>query len=94
MFIYLNNSVSGLLVYGIVLSFFIVLTYVYMKHTDDFTLSATRSLFATIVIATLFYYMGRIYNVSLFDGNILLMLIVVSGISASVLYFYRHQING
>lgn len=92
-FIYVNTNVSGLLVYSIILAFFIVLSYVFIKRTDDVTLSLTRSLFATTMISIIFYYMGRSYNLSLFSGSFLIAMIFMLTISIAILYYQRNQVT-
>lgn len=92
--IYANNNVNGLLVYGMVLTIFIVLSYVFIKKTDDVNLSLTRSLFISVIISIIFYYMGRTYAVTLFSGTILIFMIIILVSSIGTLYFYRNRLNG
>jgi hypothetical protein len=92
--IYTNVNVKGFLIYVFVLAFFIVLTYVFIKRTDDVPLSLVRSTFATTMISILFYYMGKSYGVDLFNGNFLVTMILVLAFSIGALYYNRHQVNG
>ena len=92
--IYTNVNVSGFLIYAFVLAFFIVLSVVFIKRTDDVPLSLTRSLFATTMVSMLFYYMGRSYGVDLFSGSFLVTMILILTFSIGALYYNRHQVNG
>lgn len=89
--IYYNNAVSGLFVYSIVLLIFIVLAYVYIKKTDDVGLSLTRALFASTIVAILFYYMGRMFGFDLFSGIILMAMVIGVVVSTATLYYYRNR---
>lgn len=92
-FVYVNSNVSGLLVYMLVLAFFIVISFVFIKRSDDITLSLTRSLFATTIVSIIFYYMGRNYGIDLFSGSFLIAMILGLVISVSVLYYQRNQVT-
>jgi len=92
--IYTNVNVSGFLIYAFILAFFIVLSVVFIKRTDDVPLSLTRSLFATTMVSMLFYYMGRSYGVDLFSGSFLVTMILILTFSIGALYYNRHQVNG
>lgn len=89
--IYYNNAVRGMFVYAIILLIFIVLAYVYIKKTDDIGLSLTRSLFASTIMALLFYYMGRMFGFDLFSGVILIAMIIGVVVSTATLYYYRNR---
>ena len=91
--VYVNTNTSGLLIYMFVLSFFIVLSYVFIKRTDDVPLSLVRSLFATNIISIIVYYMGRSYNLSLFDGSFLITMTLVMVASVGFLYYDRHRVS-
>ena len=91
--VYVNENTSGLLVYAIVMAFFIVLSYVFITRTDDVPLSLVRSLFATTIISIIFYYMGKNYNVSLFDGSFLITMILILSFSIGGLYYQRNQVQ-
>lgn len=92
--IYVNNAVSGLFIYAFVLAFFIVLTYAFVKATDDVTLSVLRGFWATTMLSILIYYLGVYMGVSLFSGSFLILMILVSVIGIAVLYYQRNQVSG
>jgi hypothetical protein len=89
--VYVNNAVSGLLVYGIILAFFIIITYVFITRTDDVPLSLVRSLFATVIVSIITYYMGKNYGLNLFSGSFLITMILVLVFSIGALYYNRNQ---
>lgn len=89
--IYYNNAVRGLYVYSIILLIFIVLAYVYIKKTDDVGLSMTRALFASTIVAMLFYYMGKMFGFDLFSGVILMAMVIGVVCSTATLYYYRNR---
>jgi len=91
--VFVNNQTSGFLIYAIVMAFFIVLTYVFIKRTDDVPLSMIRSLFATTMISTIIYYMGKNYNLNLFNGSFLITMMLVLTASIGILYYQRHQVH-
>lgn len=89
--IYYNNAVRGLFVYSIVLLIFVVLAYVYIKKTDDIGLSFARALFASTIVAILFYYMGKMFGFDLFSGIILMAMVIGTVCSIATLYYYRNR---
>ena len=89
--LYYNLAVRGLFIHAIVFLVFIVLSYVYIKRTDDIGLSLTRGLFASTIISMLFYYMGKMYGYDLFSGTILMAEVVGLAVSIGVLYYYRNR---
>lgn len=90
-FLYYNLQVGGLFVYAIILVIFVVLSYVYIMKTQDIGLSLTRSLFASTIIAILFYYMGKMFGFDLFSGTILMAMIIGVVASTATLYYYRNR---
>ena len=92
MLIYVNQQVHGFLVYAIVFSILIVFTFVFLKVTQDITLSMTRSLFITIIMSMLFYYMGKSYGVDLFSGSLLILMILGLSTSVGIMMYQRNKV--
>lgn len=90
-FLYYNDAVRGLFVYAIILLIFVVLSYVYIMKTQDVGLSLTRSLFASTILAILFYYMGKMFGFDLFSGIILMAMVIGVVCSTAILYYYRNR---
>jgi len=92
--VYVNDQVSGFLVYGLIFLLTMVFLYVSNYYLNDMELSLLYSMYVMIIISIIFYYMGLALNVSLFNGAFLFTLILIFSALGGIIYYGRNKLNG
>ena len=88
-FVMVNDAGSGLLVYAILFLVFSVLSWVYMRRTQDTGKSLASSVFATSIIGLIFYYWGKFIGETFINEVLFYGLFVTLAISITGLWFFR-----
>lgn len=89
--IFINNSVSGLYIYSIILVIWGVLLYRYQRTTQDLDLEIIRSMFAINILSIIAYYWGVRVGQVFISGSILITTILFNIIGGAFLYYQRNN---
>jgi len=94
-FLEVNQATNGLLGSMILITIFIVSTYVFMRRTQDITKSLLSSLHITTIMALILFYAFKMSvttaTTPLVSEIVMLSLIMGEVISIAVIYFTRSK---
>ena len=89
--IFINDAVSGLYIYSVMLIIWGVLLYRYQRTTQDLDLEIIRSMFAINILSIIVYYWGVSVNSVFISGIILINTILFNIIGGAFLYYQRNN---
>lgn len=76
----------------ILVSLFIILTWLFINRTQDIGKSFATSLFITSVLTLIIYYAGKTQGLQVVGDIFLLAILVITSITVAGIYFSRSKI--
>ena len=89
--LFINDSVSGLFMYCVLIVIWGVFLYRYQRTTQDFDLEIVRSMYAINILGIIVYYWGVSIDSVLINGAVLIFTVLFNIIGGAYLYYQRNN---
>ena len=87
-----STATNHLFFPGIILSLFIILTWLFINRTQDIGKSFASSLFICSVLTLIIYYAGKTAGINVISDIFMLGILVLTSMTIAGLYFSRSKI--
>lgn len=88
-FLEVSEATNGSLGVGLLVLFFVVSTFVFIRRTQDVGKSLASSLHVVVILGLLLYYGGKVSGYVVISDVLMLGLIVAEVLTVAGLYYFR-----
>lgn len=91
MIVEVSNATNNLFMPAILITLFIILTWLFINRTQDIAKSFASSLFITSILTLIMYYAGKTQGLNVISDIFALTLFIVTSMTIAGVYFNRSK---